>query len=223
MLTTTIVSMVYSDPLTVQLREIAWSIAVNRWEPPGGIPPADPSRDFEASNAEHRAGCLGLLHAYTRMIKVLQRRIDVTVDAALDHGASYGQVAAACGVSRQAARQRWLRHHQPDEPAAALVATGPPEREWDAGTDEAASASPVGGTSASAYLPVNGPHAGIPWVKIRVYELAKEFGVPSKVVMARLQDLGEFVRSAATPVPPELVRQLRAQFSAKQATEINER
>ncbi|MCE0446115.1 translation initiation factor IF-2 N-terminal domain-containing protein [Streptomyces tricolor] len=35
--------------------------------------------------------------------------------------------------------------------------------------------------------------------KVRVYELAKEFGVESKVVMAKLQELGEFVRSALRP------------------------
>ena len=116
----------------------------------------------------------------------------------------------------------WLRPHRPDEPATALVATRRPDGEWGAGIGEAASASPVGGTSASAYLPVNGPRAGLPGAKMRVYELAKEFGVPSKVVMARLQAMGEFIRSAAIVVPPDLVRQLRAEFSAKQATEINE-
>ena len=33
--------------------------------------------------------------------------------------------------------------------------------------------------------------------KIRVYELAKELGVESKVIVAKLQDMGEFVRSAS--------------------------
>ncbi|MEV8419139.1 translation initiation factor IF-2 N-terminal domain-containing protein, partial [Streptomyces niveus] len=36
--------------------------------------------------------------------------------------------------------------------------------------------------------------------KVRVYELAKEFGVESKVVMAKLQELGEFVRSASSTI-----------------------
>jgi hypothetical protein len=49
------------------------------------------------------------------MIKLLQRRIDVTANTALDLGATYGQVAAACGVSRQAARQRWLRRNKRQE------------------------------------------------------------------------------------------------------------
>jgi hypothetical protein len=213
-----VVSMAFYDPLTTQLREIAWSMVVNRREPPGGIHPADPNaaRDFEASNAERRAGALGLLHAYTRMIKVLQRRIDVTVDAALDYGASYGQVAAACGVSRQAARQRWLRHHQPDEPPTVDVADAPPDREGDAGPDKAASASAVDGTSIPAPLPLNRPRAEIPRAKVRVYELAKEFGVESKAVMARLQGMGEFIRSSASTVPSEAVRQLREEFTAQQ-------
>jgi len=29
--------------------------------------------------------------------------------------------------------------------------------------------------------------------KVRVYELAKEFGVESKAVMAKLEEMGEFV------------------------------
>ena len=40
---------------------------------------------------------------------MLQRRIDLTIKDALDAGADYGQIAAACGVSRQAVRQRWIR------------------------------------------------------------------------------------------------------------------
>ena len=36
--------------------------------------------------------------------------------------------------------------------------------------------------------------------KVRVYELAKEFGVESKVVLAKLGDLGEFVRSASSTI-----------------------
>lgn len=206
MLTTTIVSMVMVDPLTRQLRHIAWSIVVNHREPPGGIRPADPnidSLDFEPSSAEQRrAGALGLLRAYTRMIKVLQQRIDMTVDAALEeYGASYGQVAAACGVSRQAARQRRLRHHRPDEPPS-----------LQAGPDKAASTSPVGGTSASACLPLNRPHARIPGV--RVYELANEFGVESKAVMDRLLEMREFTRSASSLVPPKAARQLREEFAS---------
>jgi hypothetical protein len=36
--------------------------------------------------------------------------------------------------------------------------------------------------------------------EFRVYELAKEFGVDSTVVMIKLQEMGEFTRSAASTV-----------------------
>ncbi|WP_327086573.1 translation initiation factor IF-2 [Nonomuraea sp. NBC_01738] len=44
--------------------------------------------------------------------------------------------------------------------------------------------------------------------KVRVYELAKEFGVESKVVMAKLQEMGEFVRSASSTIEAPVVRRL---------------
>ncbi|MBB0232034.1 translation initiation factor IF-2 N-terminal domain-containing protein, partial [Streptomyces calidiresistens] len=44
--------------------------------------------------------------------------------------------------------------------------------------------------------------------KVRVYELAKELGVESKVVMAKLQELGEFVRSASSTIEAPVVRKL---------------
>jgi len=49
--------------------------------------------------------------------------------------------------------------------------------------------------------------------KVRVYELAKELGVESKVVMTKLQELGEFVRSASSTVEPPVVRKLREQLA----------
>jgi len=48
--------------------------------------------------------------------------------------------------------------------------------------------------------------------KVRVYELAKEMGVESKVIMAKLQDLGEFVRSASSTVEAPVVRKLKDSF-----------
>ena len=33
--------------------------------------------------------------------------------------------------------------------------------------------------------------------KVRVHELAKEFGVESKVVLTKLNEMGEFVKSAS--------------------------
>ncbi|WP_084704049.1 translation initiation factor IF-2 [Phaeacidiphilus oryzae] len=49
--------------------------------------------------------------------------------------------------------------------------------------------------------------------KVRVYELAKEFGVESKVVMAKLQELGEFVRSASSTIEAPVVRKLENAFN----------
>ncbi|WP_344295872.1 translation initiation factor IF-2 N-terminal domain-containing protein, partial [Streptomyces synnematoformans] len=50
--------------------------------------------------------------------------------------------------------------------------------------------------------------------KVRVYELAKEFGVESKVVMAKLQELGEFVRSASSTIEAPVVRKLTDAFQS---------
>jgi hypothetical protein len=44
---------------------------------------------------------------------------------------------------------------------------------------------------------------------IRVYELAHEYGVESKVVLAVLKDIGEFLRSASSPVSPPVAARLR--------------
>ncbi|MFD9595643.1 translation initiation factor IF-2 N-terminal domain-containing protein, partial [Kitasatospora sp. NPDC059973] len=44
--------------------------------------------------------------------------------------------------------------------------------------------------------------------KVRVYELAKELGLESKAVMAKLTELGEFVRSASSTIEAPVVRKL---------------
>ncbi|HYB87252.1 MAG TPA: translation initiation factor IF-2, partial [Streptosporangiaceae bacterium] len=51
--------------------------------------------------------------------------------------------------------------------------------------------------------------------KVRVYELAKEFGVESKAVMAKLQEMGEFVRSASSTIEAPVVRRLKEAFEAE--------
>jgi translation initiation factor IF-2 len=51
--------------------------------------------------------------------------------------------------------------------------------------------------------------------KVRVYELAKEFGVESKAVMDQLKEMGEFVRSASSTIEAPVVRRLKEAFSAK--------
>jgi len=53
--------------------------------------------------------------------------------------------------------------------------------------------------------------------KVRVYELAKEFGVESKAVMAKLQEMGEFVRSASSTIEAPVVRRLKDEFASQAA------
>ena len=45
--------------------------------------------------------------------------------------------------------------------------------------------------------------------KVRVYELAKELGMDSKTVLAKLQDMGEFVRSASSTIEAPVARRLK--------------
>ncbi|RDI48888.1 translation initiation factor IF-2 [Nocardia mexicana] len=53
--------------------------------------------------------------------------------------------------------------------------------------------------------------------KARVHELAKELGVTSKELLARLKEQGEFVKSASSTVEAPVARRLRESFSAKSA------
>ena len=48
--------------------------------------------------------------------------------------------------------------------------------------------------------------------KVRVHELAKQLGMESKEVLAKLQDLGEFVKSASSTVEAPVVRKLIEMF-----------
>ncbi|WP_448223364.1 translation initiation factor IF-2 [Gordonia iterans] len=48
--------------------------------------------------------------------------------------------------------------------------------------------------------------------KARVHELAKELGVTSKIVLERLKDQGEFVKSASSTVEAPVARRLRESF-----------
>ena len=48
--------------------------------------------------------------------------------------------------------------------------------------------------------------------KVRVHELAKQLGMESKDVLAKLQEMGEFVRSASSTVEPPVARKLIALF-----------
>ncbi|GAA5227279.1 translation initiation factor IF-2 [Paeniglutamicibacter antarcticus] len=48
--------------------------------------------------------------------------------------------------------------------------------------------------------------------KVRVHELAKELGITSKDAVTKLQEMGEFVRSASSTIEAPVVRKLRAAF-----------
>src|SRR5262245_30220332 len=50
--------------------------------------------------------------------------------------------------------------------------------------------------------------------KARVHELAKELGVESKVVLAKLKEMGEFVKSASSTVEAPVARRLKEMFPA---------
>ncbi|WP_279742044.1 translation initiation factor IF-2 [Rothia sp. RSM386] len=51
----------------------------------------------------------------------------------------------------------------------------------------------------------------------RVHEFAKEVGVPSKEVIAKLKDMGEFVKSSSSTLNPMVLKRLRAEFPAAAA------
>lgn len=55
--------------------------------------------------------------------------------------------------------------------------------------------------------------------KARVHELAKELGVTSKEVLARLSEQGEFVKSASSTVEAPVARRLREAFGGGKPAE----
>ena len=57
--------------------------------------------------------------------------------------------------------------------------------------------------------------------KVRVHELAKQLGMESKEVLAKLQEMGEFVRSASSTVEAPVVRKLVALYpDAKPVSDV---
>jgi hypothetical protein len=250
--------------LASQLHEIAWSAVRG--------PAADPWAGAGGTREERRAGSVQLLAVYSQLIKVLQRRIDLTIKDALDAGSDYGEIATACGVSRQAIRQRWLRRtagsrwfevrrpspraggqagarphtHEPAPAVWVRLVGGPHDGardmaspgeslQYEADGPPTESSGPVpllacyvpsrddanvyvfAGVERDAWRMYTGrllpPGAGV--AKPRVYELAAEFGVESKVVMAELQEMGEFIRSASSTVEHLAAHNLRQQFAAQ--------
>ena len=58
--------------------------------------------------------------------------------------------------------------------------------------------------------------------KVRVYELAKELGLESKALLAKLQELGEFVKSASSTLEPPVVRRMRDLYPSANPTPDSE-
>ena len=56
--------------------------------------------------------------------------------------------------------------------------------------------------------------------KPRVHEIAAELGVDSKVALAKLKDLGEFVKSPSSTIEPPVARKLRAALEADGAKPV---
>src|SRR5262245_19266453 len=94
--------------LDVQLRKIAWSYASGATSE--FISDPEDLYDGIGTTESRRAGALELLHVYALLADALEGRIDRTVELALTNGASFGATGSARGISRQAARQRWLRN-----------------------------------------------------------------------------------------------------------------
>jgi len=53
--------------------------------------------------------------------------------------------------------------------------------------------------------------------KVRVYELAKELGLESKELLAKLKDMGEFVRSASSTIEAPVVRRVTEKVKSESA------
>ncbi|WP_232711143.1 translation initiation factor IF-2 N-terminal domain-containing protein, partial [Microbacterium sp. BR1] len=53
--------------------------------------------------------------------------------------------------------------------------------------------------------------------KPRVHEIASELGVDSKVALAKLKELGEFVKSPSSTIEPPVARKLRQALQAEGA------
>jgi translation initiation factor IF-2-like protein len=220
--------------LDVQLRQIAWSYASGAAS--GFI--SDPEDVYFGSVEGRRAGALGLLRIYALLAAVLEGRIDQTVELALTNGASFGDIGSARGISRQAARQRWLRSRAREEARAARLLSRKPMAEHEEFLPDRPvppAEAPVGIVSAEnlsfrepagdaedqdekagaeSYIGQRSARPSGP--KVRVRELAAEFGVTSAVVMQKLKETGEFVRSASSTVEEPVARVLREYFARQQ-------
>ncbi|AZA09065.1 translation initiation factor IF-2 [Corynebacterium pseudopelargi] len=51
--------------------------------------------------------------------------------------------------------------------------------------------------------------------KLRVHELAKQLGVPSKELLATLKEQGEFVKTASSTIEPPVIKKMKAYYESK--------
>ena len=219
--------------LATQLRQIAWSYASGATSEVI----SDPEDFYDGTVEDRRAGALELLRIYALMAHVLEGRIDRTAELALTNGASFGEIGSARGISRQAARQRWLRNRGREEARAARLPHKPISdpgeflprgpifpAEAPSGNARAKATSfrePAGNAEGQDDKAGAEPHVGQRSVrpggpKVRVRELAAEFSVTSAAVMQKLQEMGEFVRSASSTVEAPIARALREYFAHRQ-------
>ena len=59
--------------------------------------------------------------------------------------------------------------------------------------------------------------------KVRVHELAKKYGVPSKDVLSMLSDLGEFVKAPSSTVEPPVVKRFEDKHGAELLAKAEEK
>lgn len=48
--------------------------------------------------------------------------------------------------------------------------------------------------------------------KVRVHELARELGIDSKTMLARLQEMGEYAKAASSTIEAPVVRRVREKY-----------
>jgi translation initiation factor IF-2 len=56
--------------------------------------------------------------------------------------------------------------------------------------------------------------------KPRVHEVAAEYGIDSKTALAKLKEIGEFVKTSASTIEPPVARKLRAALEAQGLTPV---
>ncbi len=96
--------------LSAGLYDLAWSVAHDDLREAGRhVADAYDPNDPATARTDRRAGYLALLAVYGQMPTALQANVDFAVAGALAVGSNFGEIGRATGMSRQAARQKWLR------------------------------------------------------------------------------------------------------------------